>query len=434
MQPPQDQQAMMMAMYQQMLQAQMMQAMAGQIPGMAGQVAAAAPAAAAMPAAAAAPAVAQAGSRTGVCKMWNEEKKFGFLSADDGGEDLFCHKSCLVGLDDGSENLTAGDTVRFDSTYDEAKGKQRATNVSIIAKGGGGAPNGGGGGGGGCGGGGGGASTHGLQKKLKLCTFFEQGACSRGSACTFAHGQGEIGTYADPTAARDGGTTSAGDWTCPSCGDNQFARNQACRKCGAARPADGGAPAAWAPAAAGGGGWGGGSAWQDSGPAPDEPTMKCSRCGMEKGVMNLTNDGAGGIVCNTPCQMGGGGGGCGGMKGGGKGGGKGQKKMRLCTYFEQQGSCQRGNACTFAHGEAELGTYASPDAAAAHYAQVGGKGKDIYGGGGEASAAGGGKGMMPGDWTCPACGDHQFARNTECRKCGGPNPAVAGGGARSSPY
>ena len=34
----------------------------------------------------------------------------------------------------------------------------------------------------------------------------------------------------------------------------------------------------------------------------------------------------------------------------------------------------------------------------------------------------GGKGkgyaFLPGDWKCPKCGDHQFAKNTECRKCG----------------
>jgi len=28
------------------------------------------------------------------------------------------------------------------------------------------------------------------------------------------------------------------------------------------------------------------------------------------------------------------------------------------------------------------------------------------------------KGMKQGDWTCAKCGDHQFARNTECRQCG----------------
>ena len=31
----------------------------------------------------------------------------------------------------------------------------------------------------------------------------------------------------------------------------------------------------------------------------------------------------------------------------------------------------------------------------------------------------------PGDWTCPHCGDFQFARNVACRSCGGPRPPPA---------
>mmetsp|Transcript_56764 Transcript_56764/g.135214 ORF Transcript_56764/g.135214 Transcript_56764/m.135214 type:complete len:764 (-) Transcript_56764:92-2383(-) len=31
--------------------------------------------------------------------------------------------------------------------------------------------------------------------------------------------------------------------------------------------------------------------------------------------------------------------------------------------------------------------------------------------------------ILPGDWTCKACGDHQFARNRTCRFCGAPKPA-----------
>ena len=30
----------------------------------------------------------------------------------------------------------------------------------------------------------------------------------------------------------------------------------------------------------------------------------------------------------------------------------------------------------------------------------------------------------PGDWLCPRCADHQFARNSTCRKCGEPKPAA----------
>jgi len=42
----------------------------------------------------------------------------------------------------------------------------------------------------------------------------------------------------------------------------------------------------------------------------------------------------------------------------------------------------------------------------------------------------------PGDWTCPNCGDFNFARNAACRKCGTPNPdpssAQASGFAKQS--
>lgn len=36
---------------------------------------------------------------------------------------------------------------------------------------------------------------------------------------------------------------------------------------------------------------------------------------------------------------------------------------------------------------------------------------------------------MQGDWNCPSCNDHQFARNTNCRKCGAARPDGAGGSA-----
>merc|ERR1712091_803882 len=32
------------------------------------------------------------------------------------------------------------------------------------------------------------------------------------------------------------------------------------------------------------------------------------------------------------------------------------------------------------------------------------------------------QGVKSGDWICPSCGDHQYARNDECRKCGEPKP------------
>merc|ERR1719359_911960 len=56
----------------------------------------------------------------------------------------------------------------------------------------------------------------------------------------------------------------------------------------------------------------------------------------------------------------------------------------------------------------------------------------MYGAGGTDLGGGGGAGgppkqnMMPGDWNCEKCGDHQFARNLSCRKCSAPRPASAG--------
>lgn len=32
--------------------------------------------------------------------------------------------------------------------------------------------------------------------------------------------------------------------------------------------------------------------------------------------------------------------------------------------------------------------------------------------------------LKPGDWLCPSCGDHQFARNLTCRKCGATKDGV----------
>ena len=41
---------------------------------------------------------------------------------------------------------------------------------------------------------------------------------------------------------------------------------------------------------------------------------------------------------------------------------------------------------------------------------------------------GGGKEPRPGDWKCPSCGSNNFARRTECFKCGTRKPAEGGAG------
>mmetsp|Transcript_3452 Transcript_3452/g.9265 ORF Transcript_3452/g.9265 Transcript_3452/m.9265 type:complete len:134 (+) Transcript_3452:119-520(+) len=76
---------------------------------------------------------------SGSVKKWFDDKGFGFITPDDGGDDVFVHRLALVG----AESLEQGDTVTFDSEYDDRKGKYKAANVAITSS------NGGGGGGGG---------------------------------------------------------------------------------------------------------------------------------------------------------------------------------------------------------------------------------------------------------------------------------------------
>ena len=48
---------------------------------------------------------------TGTVKWFNTQKGFGFISPDDGGDDLFVHHSEIKGT--GSANLSEGQKVEF---------------------------------------------------------------------------------------------------------------------------------------------------------------------------------------------------------------------------------------------------------------------------------------------------------------------------------
>lgn len=63
---------------------------------------------------------------TGVVKWFNEAKGFGFITPDDGGEDLFAHFSMIQMQ--GFKSLREGQRVAFE-VLDGPKGRQ-ATNIT----------------------------------------------------------------------------------------------------------------------------------------------------------------------------------------------------------------------------------------------------------------------------------------------------------------
>lgn len=65
---------------------------------------------------------------TGTVKWFNDAKGFGFVTPEDGGQDLFVHFSAIQGA--GFKTLTEGQRVKFDVTQGP-KGAQ-ASNVSAA--------------------------------------------------------------------------------------------------------------------------------------------------------------------------------------------------------------------------------------------------------------------------------------------------------------
>lgn len=60
----------------------------------------------------------------GTVKFFNNTRGFGFIAQDDGGKDLFVHKSNLI------DEITEGDKVSYD--VEEGEKGLSAVNVKVI--------------------------------------------------------------------------------------------------------------------------------------------------------------------------------------------------------------------------------------------------------------------------------------------------------------
>lgn len=67
----------------------------------------------------------------GTVKWFNDEKGFGFIANEEGGDDIFVHFSAIVA--DGFRTLKEGQSVTFDIEPDPKNAsKMRAINVCVA--------------------------------------------------------------------------------------------------------------------------------------------------------------------------------------------------------------------------------------------------------------------------------------------------------------
>jgi len=173
-------------------------------------------------------------------------------------------------------------------------------------------------------------------------------------------------TFYGPPGAAVGESGSSqhmrpGDWICPACNDLVFGKNDSCRRCGTQKSE---AQPQRGHSASSLNGYGSVKSWGDGASYDDFIGSPRGGCGAPR---------YGDWICSS----------CGDLQ------------------FARNASCRR---C----GQPRMdGVSANPRAGPP--AGMGGFGM----GGGD---------MRPGDWACPNCGDHVFARNSSCRRCGTPRP------------
>ena len=68
---------------------------------------------------------------TGTVKWFNAQKGYGFISNEEGGEDVFVHFSAIQA--DGYKTLAEGQTVSFETEQDPKDSRKlRAINVTAL--------------------------------------------------------------------------------------------------------------------------------------------------------------------------------------------------------------------------------------------------------------------------------------------------------------
>jgi cold shock protein len=65
---------------------------------------------------------------TGTVKFFNDDKGFGFITPENGGQDVFVHVSSLQS----DSSLREGGKVSFEVGQDRKTGKSKAENVSVL--------------------------------------------------------------------------------------------------------------------------------------------------------------------------------------------------------------------------------------------------------------------------------------------------------------